>query len=302
MKKRVLSAIICVLLTAALIAPKVKAAAATASKITIDDEEYNVYTENFPDPIGDDVYAKFTSSVKDVDAFYLNFDAESAEESFVTALDKNKITYNPDFLCYMKVCLYQTDDDWDEDKLVTSQKLDIYFPLPQDAQEHPDDCHFYKLASNKLTEVYPLQLYNVDDIYYIRMSMSSTTDYNTIYGFVYPDPESFEDEDDGEDEDEDEDEDEEEEDDGEDEDETTPTPKPTTAPTQEIKPTATPSPLPTAAPTNTPTPAPNSNGSGGGKKDNTPKTGDDFPLGWMLGGVFVSGAAIVYVVTRIKKD
>ncbi len=296
-----------------LVRPAGQAAAAAPVEITIDDEEYNVYTDNFPDPIGDDVYAKFTSSVKDVDEYYLYFDQEAAEESFKTALDKNKIEYNEDFICYMKTFLYKYSEDGD-DTSVTSQKLEIYFPLPLDAQEHAEDCAFYKLSSGKLTQVYPLQLYKIDDIPYIRMTMTSATDYSAYYGFVYTDPESYEEEDDEdayEDEDEDEDDygDGEEDEDGEEEDEDEPTPTPTKAPT--VTATPTPTQAPTSAPkaTATPTPASNSgnggngggNGNNSGKKDSTPKTGDNFPLGLTLTGIFLSMGAIIFAVTKLKK-
>ena len=298
-------------LTVFLIArPSEKAAAAGAISVTIDDEEYNVYTDNFPDPIGDDVYAKFTSSVKDVEEYYLYFDQDAAEESFKTALDKNKIEYNEDFICYMKTFLYKYSEEGD-DTSVTSQKLEIYFPLPLDTQEHPEDCAFYKLSSGKLTQVYPLQLYKIDDIYYIKMTMTSSTDYSSYYGFVYNDPESYTEEDeDGDDEDEDEDEDEDDYGDGtedeeeEDDDDPTPTPKPT--PTPVVKPTATPTPAQTVTATPTPTSGSGNGGNGGGsggnsgKKDSTPKTGDDFPLGWTLTGIFLSMGAIIFAVTKLR--
>ena len=291
--------------------PGARASAAAPIELTIDDEEYNVYTDNFPDPIGDDVYAKFTSSVKDVEEYYLYFDQEAAEESFKTALDKNKIEYDENFICYMKTFLYKYSEEGD-DTSVTSQKLEIYFPLPLDVQEHADDCSFYKLSSGKLTQVYPLQLYKIDEVPYIKLTMTSATDYSSIYGFVYTDPESYEDEDDSdayEDEDEDEDEDDygDGDDDGEDDDDDEPTPTPKPTPTPVVKPTATPTPVQTA--TATPTPTSNSgnggsgggNGSNSGKKDSTPKTGDDFPLGLTLTGLFLSVGAIIFAVTKFRK-
>ena len=307
-KLLVITALLAALSVFLIARPAVKADAANAINVTIDDEEYNLYTDNFPDPIGDDVYAKFTSSVKDVEEYYLYFDQDAAEESFKTALDKNKIEYNEDFICYMKTFLYKYSEEGD-DTSVTSQKLEIYFPLPLDAQEHPEDCSFYKLSSGKLTQVYPLQLYNIDDIYYIKMTMTSSTDYSAFYGFVYNDPESYAEEDDG-DEYEDDDEDEDDygdgtEDEGEDEDEDEPTPTPKPTPTPVVKPTATPTPAQTV--TATPTPASGNGGSGGGsgsnsgKKDSTPKTGDDFPLGLTLTGIFLSMGAIIFAVTKLRK-
>ena len=313
MKKRFLTiaSFAAVLAVCLMLGPAVGASAADAASITIDDEEYNLYTDNFPDPIGDDVYAKFTSSVSDVDDYYLYFDQDVAEESFKTALDKNNIDYDEDFICYMKTFLYKYSDEGD-DVSVTSSKLEIYFPLPLDAQEHPDDCSFYKLSSGKLTQVYPLQLYNIDDVYYIRMTMTSSTDYSAIYGFVYNDPESYAEDDSDSDDYEDEDEDEDDPDDygdgteEDDEDEPTPTPKPSPTPTPVIAATATPTPVQTV--TATPTPSSgsgngtgNNSGNNSGKKDSTPKTGDDFPLGLTLTGLFLSAAAVVFAVTKFRK-
>ena len=311
MKKRFLTiaSFAAVLAVCLMLGPAVGTSAADAVSITIDDEEYNLYTDNFPDPIGDDVYAKFTSSVSDVDDYYLYFDQDVAEESFKTALDKNNIDYDEDFICYMKTFLYKYSDEGD-DVSVTSSKLEIYFPLPLDAQEHPDDCAFYKLSSGKLTQVYPLQLYNIDDVYYIRMTMTSSTDYSAIYGFVYNDPESYaeddSDSDDYEDEDEDDPDDYGDGTEEDDEDEPTPTPKPSPTPTPVIAATATPTPVQTV--TATPTPSSgsgngtgNNSGNNSGKKDSTPKTGDDFPLGLTLTGLFLSAAAVVFAVTKFRK-
>ena len=42
-------------------------------------------------------------------------------------------------------------------------------------------------------------------------------------------------------------------------------------------------------------------GSNSGKKDSTPKTGDDFPLGLTLTGIFLSMGAIIIAVTKLRK-
>lgn len=289
MKKRSLVMLLCSLLIVTLVLPALQVPAA-AKEITIDEDVYNLYTDNFPDPIGDDVYARFTSTVKDVEEYYLNFDQEAAESSFKTALDKNKISYNEDYICYMKVFLYKYDENGDEDKSVTNQKLEIYFPLPMDAQEHPEDCNFYKLTSGKLTQVVPLNLYSIDEVNYIKMDMAST-DFSSIYGFVYKNPEEYEEEDDGSgSDDESDDEDDFEEDDA------TPTPKPTATPT--------PKPEDSTKPTATPTPKPSSGDSknnGTGSKNTIPKTGDDFPLAGTIGIGSAAAVVLAAVLITLKR-
>lgn len=296
MKRKIFTFFMTGILVASLILPDVRTSAAT--KVEIDEDKYNLYTDNFPDPIADDVYSRFTTTVSDVEEYYLNFDQEEAEEPFKTALAKNKITYNEDYICYMKPYLYKYSDEGD-DTSVTNKKVEVYFPLPADTQEHPEDCSFYKLSSGKLTPVYPLDLYSIDDIYYIKLDLASSADFSSYYGFVYNDPESYEEEeDDGEDENE---ADEDDEDSDFEEDDVTPTPKPT--PFEEDN-----DPTPTPKPTATPTPKPASdnsknNGTGTGNKNTIPKTGDDFPLAATI--CIGAGAAVILgfaaVLLRKKK-
>lgn len=265
-----------VMLGVSFIAPKA-VSAASAKKITIDEDEYDLYTDNFPDPIADDVYAKFSGSVKDHEEYYLMFDQDLAEESFKTALDKNKVNYDEDYICYMKCQLFKyAGENDDDDKLITSQKLEIYFPLPDDAQEHPEDCAFYKLASGKLTQVYPLQLYEIDEINYIKMTMTSSADFSAFYGFVYTDPYSYEDEDEDDD----------------DEDDIT------KAPTK--KPTATPTPKPSADKNSGGTSSTGSVKPASSSKDSIPKTGDDFPLGGMIIGSCLAFSVLVITFVKAK--
>lgn len=305
MRRKILTSILAGIMIASLVLPTARVQAATKN-VTIDEDVYNLYTDNFPDPIADDVYSRFTTSVSDVEEYYLNFDQDEAETPFKTALTKNKIDFDEDYICYMKPFLYKYSDEGD-DVSVTNKKVEVYFPLPSDAQEHPEDCSFYKLSSGKLTPVVPLDLYNIDDINYIKLDLASAADFSAYYGFVYSDPEAYEEEDDGEDENDVEDE---EEGDDYEEDDITPTPKPTATPTpvpEEDEKEATPTPKPTA----TPTPKPeskdsgsgNKSGSGTGSKNTIPKTGDDFPLGTTLcvgaGAAAVLGFA--YIIYKKKE-
>lgn len=294
MKRKIFTIILTGIIVTALLVPDVRVRA--AKEITIDDDVYNLYTDNFPDPIADDVYSKFTSSVSDVDEYYLDFNQDDAETPFKTALNKNKISYDEDYICYMKPYLYKYSDEGD-DVSVTNKKVELYFPIPSDAQEHPEDCTFYKLSSGKLTTVFPLDLYTIDDIYYIKMELASSTDFSSYYGFVYKDPESYEEEDDYEDENEPEEDDE----DFFEEDDITPTPTPAPTATPTPEPTKTPTPKPTATPT--PKPASNNTGSGSnsgnssGNKTTVPKTGDDFPLGATV--CVGAGAAVILALALV---
>ena len=295
-KLRVLMTAVAVLTITAFLAGSFKAAA--AQKVSVSDDEYNLYADDVPAEIGDDPYSKFLSNVTNTDDYSLVFDEDAAVENFTAALSKNNITFNEDFLCCFKTILY----DWsgDDEKSVTSLKVETYFPLPTEAQEFPDECRFYKLASGTLSPVYPLDLYEIDEVLYVKISFNSATDFNTVYGFVYADPDSFEEEPD--------DEDEEWED--EDEDPTpTPTPRPTAAPTAAptARPdetiTSTPAPTATTAPTAKPNNPGGSNTSSGGsgKKDSIPRTGDDFPLGGIIATSVVAAGALAGAVIFMKK-
>ncbi|MCR5321775.1 MAG: hypothetical protein K6E85_00590 [Lachnospiraceae bacterium] len=289
------------LMIAALLGNTVKSAAAT-QKLTISDDEYNLYADDVPAEIGDDPHSKFMSNVSNTDDYSLVFDEDAAIENFTAALSKNNITFNEDFICCFKTVLY----DWsgDDEKVVTSLKVETYFPLPTEAQEFPDECRFYKLSSGTLTPVVPLDLYDIDDALYVKISYNSATDFNAIYGFVYADPDSFEEEDPDDEEDEDPDD---EEDEDEDEPTATPTPKPTAAPT--AAPTSKPDETITSAPTATPVPTTKPNTSGGsntssggsGKKDSIPKTGDDFPLGGIVATSVVAAGVLAGAVIFMKK-
>lgn len=275
--------------------------AKAATSISINEDVYNLYADDVPAEIGDDVYSKFNSNVSNVDDYSMVFDSDAAYDSFTTALSKNRIEYNEDYICCFKASLY----DWsgDDEKVITSLKVESYFPLPTDAQEYSDSCTFYKLSTGTLSQVYPLELYDIDDVLYVKLDFNSATDFNAVYGFVFSDPAEFEDEE--------EDDDDEEEEEDEDEDDPTstpsPTPRPTAAPTQipdnssddgdepETKATSTPSPTPKQSSSQ------GSSGSSSGKKDNIPKTGDDFPLGGIVAAGIGSAAVLTGVIVILKK-
>ena len=59
MKRKYFGILLCLVLLCSLAVPSTRSYGADIKDITIDDEEYNLYTDNFPDPISDDVFAKF---------------------------------------------------------------------------------------------------------------------------------------------------------------------------------------------------------------------------------------------------
>ncbi|MCR5685971.1 MAG: hypothetical protein K6G81_11235 [Lachnospiraceae bacterium] len=296
-------------LAALLVLASVTGGVRAATKVSISDSEYNLYADDVPAEIGEEVFSKFTTKVSEPDEYSIVFDEDSAIDGFTAALDKNNIAYEEDFLCCFKATVY----DWsgDEEKAITGKGVESYFPLPFDAQEYSEYCAFYKLSGSTLTQVYPLPLYEINDSLYVKLSFSAASDFAATYGFVYVDPDTLEEEDPDDEEDPEEDEE--------------PDDEPTSAPAPTSKPAATPTVAPTAAPTgrpvvtSTPTPAqkPSSNqessgnnGSGGSSaskpssnssKDSIPRTGDDFPLGAVTVGAVCSLAVLAGAVVLLTK-
>lgn len=264
-------------------------------------DEYNLYVEDYPDNIYNEIYAKFRTTKSNTDDYYLNLSSDESESTFTSALKKSKIGFDEDYISHFTATLWKMTDD--DDKKVTDA-VELLIPLPDDTQEHPEDCTFYSVSGGS-AKVVPTTLYMTEDgIYYIKYSLSSYS----VYGFVYNDPESY-------DEEEEADEDEEPywyntDDEIEDEDpweEFDPDPTPTPTPKPTATPTPKPTPKPTAAPTATPkptseakataTPKPTSSGSSSSGKTpssgNIPKTGDDFPLAAIRSIAIGSGSIVV---------
>lgn len=264
---------ICLVTVIALVLPSSYAFA--AQHIEIDDDEYNLLVDEYPDGIGEGIYAKTKNKKSDIDDYYLNLSSDDSEPVFEAALKKSGIGLNNRLTCSMDAALYKVGED--DDKKVTDA-IELLLPLPDDIQEHPEEATLYQVSGGSAKPVNGT-LVECDDVYYIQFSLSSYT----TYGFVYTDPEVLEEEDEDEDEDEDEE----------------PTVKPT------AKPTATPTKAPTAAPTKKPTAAPtkkpSSQSGASGAKDAVPKTGDEFPLeGYLLAGTAALGG-LIFAVIKLRK-
>ena len=284
-----------VVLALAFVAAVIPSADAYAgTKIAFNEEEYNVYTDEYPEYVSDNIYAKFTTSVSDVDSYKFAFLSDDAMEPFANALKKKNIKYKDDYYTAFNISLLQETDDDDKE---VYKSATIYMPLPDDAQEYPDYCTFYKVTSGTASIV-PTKIYtDEDDINYVQIILSGKSDYTPIYGFVYEDPAELEEEEEEEEEEDDEEEEEE------DEDEEVVTKAPTKAPT----PTPTKSSSGSSAePTKSSSKDSGSKSSTPARKDNSPKTGDEMDfltLGIAGAGAFsvLSASVVLQIKSRKKK-
>lgn len=311
-----------------------------AAKVEFDEKWEELYVETSDlDAIFDQPYAKFVSSVSNIEDYYLSFTSEDLKESFSAALTKGKVKHTADTIAPFKASLMQYLYDSDDDEKQVYKGITVYIPLPSDAQEHPTDCSLYKLSGSNATFVKTNQCVDDSDVYYVQLTYSSQSDYSTVYGFVYNSPDEYNEEP--------EDDETEYEDDETDEfdipeDETpigdgsvdTPAKKNSAAdkndvdydddeggdyPDDPITEFDVPEdeskagdddddePEPTKAPTKTPvatlapTKAPDNSGKSGADnvKDHIPKTGDDFPYYELISACALS--ALILVVAVIKK-
>ena len=282
-----------VFLALAFVAAVIPSADAYAgTKIAFNEEEYNVYTDEYPEYVSDNIYAKFTTSVSDVDSYKFAFLSDDAMEPFANALKKKNIKYKDDYYTAFNISLLQETDDDDKE---VYKSATIYMPLPDDAQEYPDYCTFYKVSGGTASIV-PTKIYtDEDDINYVQIILSGKSDYTPIYGFVYEDPAELEEEEEEEEEEDDEEE--------EDEDEEVVTKAPTKAPT----PTPTKSSSGSSAePTKSSSKDSGSKSSTPARKDKSPKTGDEMDfltLGIAGAGAFsvLSASVVLQIKSRKKK-
>lgn len=170
-----------------------------ATKITIDDEEYNIYVDEYPDNISNGIFAKFDKAKKNTDDYYLNLTSDESEEKFEKALSSAKINLDESQLtASFDSILFYTDPEGEKDDAKKTDAVTVLCPVPDDAQEHPDDCSVYLVSSGKAKLLTPSVYVDEDGIYYVKLSFPT---YGT-YGFVYNDPDSYEEEEEEDDEDE----------------------------------------------------------------------------------------------------
>lgn len=256
-------------------------------KIVFDEDKYNLYTNEYPDGIYENVYATFSSSVSDPDTYYLNLLSEEAIDKFTAGLKKKGIDYNEDYVTGFEVSMWQ---ETDEDDKQVYKGASIYIPLPDDAQEYPNDCTFYKVSGGAAS-VMPSKIYtDENDINYVLLTVTGKADFAPIYGFVYADPADLAEEEEEEQEDVEEEEEEEE-----DEDDGKPTKAPTKTPTKKPSSDST----PTKKPSSSSGKSDSSSKNKSDRKDSSPKTGDDFPLTGMIctscGAAIVLAGAIIFI-------
>lgn len=279
MKIRRLFAIICMVMAGIVLTQS--ALALAASTIEIDDDEYNLYVDEYPDGIGEGIYAKMKSSKSDIDDYYLNFSSEDSEDTFAAAVKKAGIGMTDKLTCSMTAAMYKITDD--EDKKVSDTAI-VLLPVPDDSQEHPEEAKLYMVSSGTAKPV-SATLVECDGVYYNQFTLSSYT----TYGYVYTDPETL----------------------SEDEEEEEEEPKPTKKEEKDKEKDKKATPTPTKKPESgkktdsgskkeaNPTKQPS--GSKESTKDKVPKTGDDFSyLRYILGAALATGV-ITFSIIKLKK-
>lgn len=179
MKKRLAAGLI--LLVMLFIFPSAAYAA-----LSIDEDEYDLYVDEYPDDISINVYAKFAKNKADPENYYINL--TEATEAFNDALSKAGISTGADQkTCGFTSSLWYMDPEGEKDDAKKTDSTVIYCPIPDDAQEHPKDCKLYSVASGKAKPVNTAFETSDDDTVYVKLSAYGT------YGFVYKDPETYED-------------------------------------------------------------------------------------------------------------
>lgn len=319
MKEKLLRILTLLTIVCVIIANSNLSTALAVPNIIIDDEEYNLYVDDYPDDISNGIYAKFKSAKSNVDDYYLNLTSVEDNSDFEKALKSGGVTLtDKNIATAFTTTLYLSGED---DDIKKTDAVEVLIPLPDDTQDHYQDCELYIVSSGKAKPASYKLVVDADELFYAQLSLPTYT----TYGFVYNDPASYdedeEDEEDDEDEDDEDGEDDyldEDEDDNDEDEELTPTPSPvpsptpSPAPTPTKKPKATATPAPTKKPTSVPTKNDNSNNNNTNKnnssnngssikKDSIPKTGDDFPLGTLATVGGISAITLITSIILMKK-
>lgn len=216
---------------------------AAIESIAIDEDEYNLYIDEFPDAVYESIYAKFNSSKSNSDDYYLTMPTDDDSDKILTdALNNSGINTDGKEIASMNILLYREGED---DDVLVKDATTILLPLPDDAQETPDNISFYIVSGDKVNDI-NYSLVSVDDIYYVKFSTSNYTTYGFLYDTLSEDDEEELDL------------------------------NPTSVPESTPEPTRPPEAAPTTAVPPTKTPANSEPPSQLANRDDVPKTGDDF--------------------------
>ena len=160
--------------------------------VTIDsDNEYNLPVGDYPGDVSNTVYAKFKKAKKDFEDYTLNL-YEDDEEVFVNAAKNSGITVDDYTLAtgFTTELIYLDPDSGDE--IIKKENVTVLCPIPDDAQEHYEDCKFYSVSSGKLKLISPQIVKDDDDVIYQQFDLPTYG----MYGFVYHTEEYYEERDD----------------------------------------------------------------------------------------------------------
>ena len=298
MKNKVTRMVMCLFLVLGLIITPIRSVEAQVQKITIDEDEYNLWVEDIPSFTSEwnALFAKL-NNIKDTSAYALSlFDDASSTELLLAGLEKAGVTADLDNVYGMDVMLYKLEEDQEYYPVDGSINTTIICPVPDLWLEQAEYVQLYQLNSSGKAVKHSFSLVSVDGVACMKFTIKATG----VYGFVLQDKKA---------------------------DATVDQEKPTKAPTPTQKPTQVPTQKPTKAPTVvTPTKAPlvtiaptkvperaeapwddktqtsvNSSTQAARPLDETPETGDEITMETWLLAAGLSGTAIISIFLYLKK-
>ena len=98
------------------------------TKIAFNEEEYNIYVDEYPELVSDNIFAKFTTSVSDPDTYKFTFRSDDVMDDFTKALDKKNIKYKEDYYTAFNIGLFQETED-DDKEVYKSATFMCRFPM-----------------------------------------------------------------------------------------------------------------------------------------------------------------------------
>ncbi len=296
MKNKVTRMVICIFLIFGLLLTPIRSVEAAVQKLTIDENEYNLWVEDIPSFTSEwnALFAKL-NNIKDTSAYALSlFDDTSSTELLLAGLEKAGVTADLDNVYGMDVMLYKLEEDQEYYPVDGSINTTIICPVPDLWLEQAEYVQLYQLNSSGKAVKHSFSLVSVEEVACMKFTIKATG----VYGFVLQDKKA---------------------DSTVDQEKPTkaPTPKPTQVPTQ--KPSKAPTivtpskaPLVTIAPTKVPErvedssdhktqTSVNSSTQAARPLDETPETGEEISMETWLLAAGLSGTAIIGIFLYLKK-
>lgn len=270
MNKKLLSVVVSAVMTLVILSGKAEVAMAAVTPITVDEDEYNVYIEDYPSGIAT-LYAKFNSPKSNVEEYALSlYDDYESEEIMAAALTKTGKSIDDYTLLAMDITLYQADADDEFYPVNSNMDMTVICEVPSEFMDLESKVNIFAVTDTGRVENIQYTLVDVDDVICMKFSINRFTHY--AFAVTNADIEDYENRDNDED----------------NVDESASTPNPT------AKPTSTPSPT-KGAQTNV------NNSSTSTGKDSVPKTGDDFSMGLTSASVGVASILLLSAIIYLKK-